>query len=125
VIHFILPTKLAWILTGLSIYGAVWMIAVARSFNALPIVVESEVITLRRGMLASMYIPRDAIASISRKPDTSIKYARFAVLADPAVYIDFKTPLTVELPMGFTRQVRGASVASDDAPGFFNAISGT
>lgn len=122
-IHFILPTKLAWIMTALSIYGAVWMIAVARSFNALPILVDSEGISLRRGMLASMYIPRDAIASISNKPDASIKYARFAVLADPTVYINFKTPLEVELPMGFTRQIRGASIAPDDAPGFLNDLN--
>jgi hypothetical protein len=121
-IHFILPVKLAWIMTALSIYGAVWMIAVARSFTALPIIVEARGITLRRGMLMSMYIPREAIASIARKEGEG-KYARFALLADPSVYISFHQPLEVELPMGFTRKVHGASIAPDDAAGFFKAIS--
>jgi hypothetical protein len=99
------------------------MIAVARSFAALPIVVDAQGITLRRGMLGSMYVPREAIASISRKDDGK-KYARFAVLADPAVWIGFDRPLTVALPMGFTREVLGASVAADDKAGFLDAISG-
>jgi hypothetical protein len=121
-VHFILPAKLAWILTALSIYGAIWMIAVARSFTALPIIVDDRGITLRRGMLTSMYVPREAIASVARKEGQG-KYARFAVLADPSVYISFHQPLEVELPMGFTRKVRGASIAPDDAAGFFKAIS--
>ena len=73
-------------------------------------------------MTASMHIPREAIASVSRK-DNAVKYARFAVLADPAVWITFNRPLKVELPMGFTREVRGAAVAPDDAAGFLQALS--
>jgi hypothetical protein len=120
--HWLLPVKLAWIFTALSIYGAIWMIAVARSFHALPIVVDEQGITLRRGMLASMQIPWDAIASVSRQ-DPGGKHARFAVLSDPSIWIQFDRPLTVELPMGFTRQVRGAAIAPDDSQGFWKAIS--
>jgi hypothetical protein len=123
VVHFILPTKLAWILTALSIYGAIWMIAVARSFNALPIVVDAQGIRLRRGMMASMYVPREAISSVSRTGSESVKYARFAVLADPNVYITFNRPIEVELSMGFTRKASGASIAPDDTAGFLSAIS--
>ena len=119
--HFLLPTKLAWILTALSIYGAIWMIAVARSFNALPILVDAQSITLRRGMLASLKVPRASIASVSRQEHKS--FARFAVLAEPTVWIAFHSPLQLELPMGFTRQVRGAAIAPDDLNGFLNALN--
>jgi len=120
--HFLLPTKLAWILTALSIYGAVWMIAVARSFSALPIVVDAQAVTLRKGMLASMYVPRDAIASVTRVK-AGTECARFGVLADPTVWILFDRPLHVQLPLGFSRQVRGASVAPDDVNGFLQALN--
>ena len=121
--HFLLPTKLAWIVTALSVYGAIWMIAVARSFSALPIIVDTQGVTLRRGMMASMYIPREAIASVSSKV-AGTGYARFAVLADPTVCIAFDRPLRVELPMGFTREVRGACVGPDDTSGFLKALNG-
>jgi len=120
--HFLLPVKLAWILTALSVYSAIWMIAVARSFSALPIVVDAQGITLRKGMMASLYIPRDAIESLSRNQQNNGSHARFALLADPTVWIIFNQPLTLQLPMGFTRQVRGAAIAPDDASGFFSAI---
>jgi hypothetical protein len=110
--HFLLPVKLAWILTAMSAYGAVWMIAMARSFAALPIVV---------GMMSSLYIPSEAIASVSREGGDP-RYARFTLLSDPTVWIAFHRPLTMMLPMGFTRQVDGAAVSPDDAPGFFQSI---
>ena len=120
-VHFLLPVKLAWIFSAVSVYGAVWMVAVARSLSRLPIIVDAQGVTLRKGMLASMYVPRDAIASVSRQ-QPSEGYARFAVLADATVWITFNCPLTVELPLGFTRKVQGAAVAPDDAAGFFNSI---
>ena len=119
--HFLLPIKLAWILTALSIYGAIWMIAVARSFNTLPILVDAQNITLRRGMLASLNVPRASIASVSREERGN--FSRFAVLAEPTVWIAFHSPLQLELPMGFTRQVPGAAIAPDDLNGFLDALN--
>lgn len=119
--HFLLPTKLASILMALSIYGAIWMIAVARSFRALPILVDSQSVTLRRGMLASLKVPRTSIASVSGEKRKT--FARFAVLAEPTVWIAFDKPLPMELPMGFSRQVRGAAIAPDDLNGFLNALN--
>ena len=46
--HFILPRTIAWILTALTLYSALWMIAVARSVSALPIVVGTEISSLQR-----------------------------------------------------------------------------
>ena len=61
-----LSVKLAWTLTALSAYSAIWMVAVARSFTALPLLVDAQGIALRRGMMASLYVPRDVIQSVSR-----------------------------------------------------------
>ena len=122
IMHWMLPAKLAWIFTALSVYGALWMIAVARSFTALPIVVDAQGVTLRRGMLASLHVPREAIASVARVGDGR-DFARFAVLAEPTVWITFHRPIEVELPLGFTREVRGAAVAPDDPAGFFAALT--
>ena len=121
-LHFLLPIKLAWILTALSIYSAIWLIAVARSFSALPIVVNQQGISLRRGMMASMYVPREAIEGVSRQ-SAEKGLARFSVLSEPTVFLTFNRPLQVELPMGFTREVRGASIAPDDLHGFLDAIN--
>ena len=124
--HFLLPVKMAWILTAFSVYGAIWMIAVARSFGALPMVVDGEGVMLRRGMMASLYVPREAIESVSRVRGTGStgNHARFAVLAEPTVFVEFKRGLQLELPMGFRREVRGAAVAPDDVSGFRGVVSG-
>lgn len=44
--------------------------AVARSFAALPLVVDADRIKLRKGLLASLNIPRTAIASVPRKQES-------------------------------------------------------
>lgn len=122
-LHLIVHAKWVWIATALSLYSAVWMIAIARSFDALPITVDSEGVTLRRGILATLRIPKDAITSISNSASGMKKPARFAVLADPTVWIQFERPLTLQLPFGFTRQVEAAAIAPDQPAQFRAALS--
>jgi hypothetical protein len=57
------PTA-AWIATGLSIWGAIWMIATSRAFALRPMLVGSESIVVRYGLLFRLRIPVDRIRSV-------------------------------------------------------------
>jgi hypothetical protein len=122
VMYWLLPETLAWIVAVLSLYSAIWMIAIGRSFDALPILVDSGGITLRRGLLANLRVPRTAIRAVFRNRAPEGKSTRFAVLADPCLVIEFHQPLQVELPLGIRRQTLSASLAPDDAEGFLKAL---
>ena len=44
-------TPAAWVLTAVSLYAAVWLTAVARSFALLPVLLIGETLWIRRGLL--------------------------------------------------------------------------
>jgi hypothetical protein len=57
-------TPAAWILTALSSYGAVWLIAMARAFVLRPVLVEGGELVVRGGMMWTVRVPLRAIAAI-------------------------------------------------------------
>lgn len=121
VLHLILPKPLSWVMLALSLYSALWLIAIGRSFAALPILVDAEGITLRKGLLASIRIPKSAIRSVSRT-QTSIKVLKFALFAEPSIFIEFNQPLTAQLPLGLTKTAMAASIAPDNPAAFMSAL---
>jgi hypothetical protein len=52
----------AWILTALSVYGAVWLVAVARSFSLRPVLLTGDELIVRAGLLWTVRIPRSQVA---------------------------------------------------------------
>src|SRR6185295_1564896 len=54
----------AWILTALSSYGAVWLIAMARAFVLRPALVKDGELVVRGGMMWTVRVPIRIIAAI-------------------------------------------------------------
>lgn len=118
------PAKpfIAWIATGLSLWGAVWMLALCRAFALRPTVVAPDSITVRFGLLFRVKIPAASIATLEyiNAPDG----VRVVPKATPAsVYIRFREPLNAEFPGGFTRPIEAIGLSADDDLSFREAIS--
>lgn len=103
---------IAWILTGLSLYGALWAVAVSRSFHLLPSLISPTEIHIRFGLLFSLTIPVSEIRSISRSalPNATIVPRN----STPDLYLEFAQPLEARLMLGFTKRTQVVGISIDD-----------
>jgi hypothetical protein len=102
---------LAWVLTGLGMYSALWAFALGRSFILRPgFVTESEIV-VRFGLLFTLRIPKDCVKVVQREAVAgAIPIPRNAA---PNVYLEFTRPLEAERMLGFTRQVTAIGLCVD------------
>jgi hypothetical protein len=111
----------AWVVTGLSLYGALWAVALGRSFALRPTLVGREEIVVRLGLLFSLRIPMECIGAIRREPvpDAVIVPRK----SSPALYIEFTRPLEAEKMFGFTKRVVAIGLSADDEAGLEDALT--
>jgi hypothetical protein len=113
----------AWIVTALSAYGTLWLVAVARSFALRPALVSDEALEIRSGLLASLRAPRSSIASvrpISAPDENDWQTMPFGA---PNVRVTFTSPLEGRRLFGRARRVSQVALAVDDPSGFVEALT--
>jgi hypothetical protein len=111
----------AWVLTGLSVYSAIWLVALVRSLRLRPCFVEPDSVTIRLGLLFSIRIPANRIARLSATPAPGA-----LVLprnTEPNLCIEFTEPLIGHRIFGFRKQVTALAIAADDAPAVAAALA--
>jgi len=64
----------AWTLTALSIYGAIWLAAIARSFALRPVLVQGDAVSIRRGLLREVRVSRAQIAEVTEPVEVAGLY---------------------------------------------------
>lgn len=99
----------AWIATSMSMYGAVWLMAVSRSFSARPTVLAKDLIAVRLGLLLGLDVTRSDIADIHRN--------------DSGIVIELKQPMTAWGPMGIPRKMTRIEFKPDDPSGFLYSVT--
>jgi hypothetical protein len=104
---------MAWVLTALSVYGAVWLTGLYRSLERRPCFVKDGEITLRLGLFFSLTIPADRIAAIGGPADPGdLVLPRGST---PNLRIAFTEPLMADRVFGFRKVVNSVAIASDEA----------
>ena len=102
---------LAWVVTGLGVYGAIWIFALGRSFALRPgLITESEIL-VRFGLVFRLRIPKDCIETVQREPIADA--LRVSRNSAPNVYIRFKQPLEAERFFGLKRPVSAIALCVD------------
>ena len=102
---------LAWVLTGLSVYGALWIFALGRSFALRPGFIGESEIVVRFGLVFSLRIPKDCIETMQREPiNGALRVPRNGT---PNVYFEFTRPLEAERMLGFRKQVTAIGLTVD------------
>ncbi|MGD1069184.1 MAG: hypothetical protein ABSB15_03505 [Bryobacteraceae bacterium] len=111
--------KAAWIMTVLSLYGALWAVALGRSFALRPTLVGNGEILVRYGLLFSLRIPVDSIGAMGREalPGAVAVPGK----TSPTLYISFNRPLEAEKMFGFTKRFNAIGLSADDAQGLEDA----
>lgn len=115
----------AWVLTALSVYSALWLIGDFHAMRLHPIVLDGTRLHLRQGLRWRAVVPLDAIAEIRgpvRAKKKSDGYLSFALAGDPQLVLVFKQPVTLDGLFGMQRQVTQVGLWLDDPAGFRAAL---
>lgn len=118
---------LAWILTAISLYGAIVVIGIARSFALRPVLVTDHALELRNGLIWSIAVPRECIASIAPAsqpfPDKRARgYLRITGGGDPRWIVTLREPLIAEGLFGIRKQVRTIGLSVDQPAEFQRSL---
>ena len=111
----------AWVLTGLSIYGTVWLIALSRSFRLCPCYLQNSELVFRNGLLWTLRVPLDqiAVASAAQSDEADLN---MPPATDHNLRFEFSTPITVRLMYGIERRVRSMAISVDDPAGLLKRL---
>ena len=115
-------TAAAWVLTAVSAYGTVWLIAQARAFVLRPVLVHDGVLVVRAGMMWTVRVPLQAIAAVEQggaKCDLRVPPA-----SEPNVRLRLSEGVTACGMYGVKRRVASIALAVDDREGFVCAVRG-
>lgn len=129
-VHFLLRTAAPRVdiaVLLISAYGAVWVLGFIRAVQLRPILLTSQALLVRTGLLWRVDIPRTAIESIAfgnvkAPPKRTPGYVR-AALGEPNVLITLRAPARAHGPYGIVRDVARVGLVIDDLKAFEQAMT--
>jgi hypothetical protein len=113
---------LAWIATGVSMYGAIWLIGLARALRLRPVLVGRDYLHLRYGLLFQLRVPKEMIARV-RRAEAGDKMSAVPRKSEPSVCIELARVMDAEGLFGIRKRVNRIAVTPDDEPAFKRAIA--
>ena len=111
---------IAWSVTGVEIWGLIWLLGDYQAFRLRRFVVTEEAIELRFGFRWSATFPRALVAGVEPMPFPGAEqpagstYLRLSVFDDPKHVIRLREPVRVTGMMGITRRVTTIGLSPDD-----------
>ena len=123
--HFIVQrwsVRAAWLIFGLSIYGALLLIALARSFTLRPIIVTAQSVLIRSGLIWSVDISRDNIARVSPSGSDGVDCLRVTGMSEPNVLVELHQSVIAEGLYGRRKSIRRIGISADQPSELIQAI---
>jgi hypothetical protein len=127
VLHMLLHAThpaLAWVLTILGAYGALWLVGHDRATGARVIAVEAEHLVLRAGLRLGARVPWTVIegaAETASLDEETLDVAR--PIAEANVVVRLREPIVVTVAFGLRKRVRSVGLRVDDPRGLCAAIA--
>jgi hypothetical protein len=124
-VHLILKhwsPALAWIATGLSMYGMIWLIGLARAFALRPVLVGQDYLDLRYGLLFRLRVPREMIARV-RRAEASDVISAVPRRSAPNICIELVQSMNADGPFGIRKRVNRVAVTADEENAFELALA--
>jgi hypothetical protein len=113
--------RLAWVITALDVWGAVWLVGDYQAFRIRPMVINERGVDLRFGFRWSLTVPYSAVAAVEELPleraerlrrDRS--YLRLSILEEPDQIIVLREPIAAAGVAGMSRAVTSIGLRVDD-----------
>jgi hypothetical protein len=117
-------SMLAWVLTAISIYGVVWVLAHLQAVRLRPILLTSDSLHVRIGLLWGVRVPYDRIARVTvagrDAPQRGAKgYLHAVTVGAPQLLLELRDPVDVDGLYGYTKRgVRQIGIAVDQRDRF-------
>ncbi|GMV03842.1 MAG: hypothetical protein AMXMBFR53_01240 [Gemmatimonadota bacterium] len=110
---------LAWVLTSLGIYGALWLLGDWKACRARPLVLEDGTLRIRFGLRWKVDVPVDRIVAVrvASGPGLATKPAadlRLALPGAPQVVLELDRPVTAVGIYGLRREARTLALGLDE-----------
>ena len=112
----------AWIATGVSVYGMLWLIGMARAFGLRPVLVGPDYLHLRYGLFFQLRVPKEMIASV-RSAEAGDRKSAVPRNSEPTVCIELAGVIDAEGLFGIRKRVNRVAVTPDDEPAFRQALA--
>lgn len=103
----------AWVLTGLSIYSAVWLLGDLFAGRHNPTLLTDGTLHLRTGLRWRVDVPLPRIRAVHTAPPDGGS-VDFIFLGPPDLWIECDEPVVVEGPFGLRRRSRHLGIGVDD-----------
>lgn len=120
----------AWVLTGLALYGTLWVLADLRAMRLRPVTLDQDTLIIRTGLRWTMEIPRDRIIGAGRRDwrhrfGTDEGDLNLAVVGEPDVVLYLDRPIEAIGPFGITRAGRRIGFSADNPDALIRALRPT
>ncbi|WP_139652063.1 hypothetical protein [Raoultibacter phocaeensis] len=117
----------AWLLTALSLYAVLWLIADCRASVLRPIIIGEKVLEIRSGLRFSADIPLEAIASLDHTPphDEKKRLVDLGMMGCERIWLVFAAPLEVATAIGGFKEVDAIGISVDERARFECALQAT
>jgi hypothetical protein len=127
-VHLASPV-LAWVLTGVSLYSLMSLVAHIRALPRRCSTLGAHGITLRSGLFGQCHIPYGHIASVTpismggTLPADTWQLGLLGSMEPRNLLISLYHPTAVEITHGLSRKTRHIAIHMDDPKGFADAIA--
>jgi hypothetical protein len=111
----------AWVLSALGAYGGIWLLGMSRALVLRPVLVGRGELAIRCGILWTVRVPLDRIASIRHGGGAAD--LRLCPGADPNLSIEFFESVTAVGLFGIRRRVQRVALAADDPAALESALT--
>ena len=119
----LLAPNVAFVLLALGVWGLIWTIALLKSLRINPVLLTSDNVRVRAGMLQDFEVALENVIDVDRQCPSaqtkSKKVLNLAFLTSPNVILRFRDPITISTLMGGTREIEAVAMRLDDSHGFF------
>jgi hypothetical protein len=120
-VHLLVAAKsptAAWILSGIEIYGVVWVVGLVRSVAHLPVVLGERGVHVRLGVIHDLFVPYEEIESVRRERMHLVEtkrtnYLNCAFMSAPDFVVKLRAPRQARLPYTRARMVDEIGVMVD------------
>jgi len=109
----------ALVITGLSIYGMIWMLGILHAVRLAPLRLVGDELVIERGFVQRVVIPRSDIVEVT--PTTTRAKVDLSYL-EPSVELVLRAPARVHGLFGQTRLADRLTISVDDVDGFLATI---
>ena len=122
-----LSSTAAWILTAIGLYAVLWIIGDYQALRLIPLRVGPNGIFIRLGLRWTIFLPREAIESMTPAPRPALPrrmpgHLSAALMTSPQWRITLREPIEARGPYGISRRVTIISLAADDRVGLRDAL---